>query len=661
MTVSFSCLLGLCLVGFADCTERPTTCTTGDCDYAQSWAVADAADQEQGLELLQVKGSKVSARRVCPMPEFPALQEYGKGCPAKVPGTSGSTCLGGNKPYKTLQEAWAACGANPECGVILEHQDRKFYLRRATDPDTPAGQGSYIFKYDCPERRQEYEQQMAELHEAEHMKYEAAERAKMHHHRVAADIEALKASKEDDEKMQEKHLEKALTHDIMGGGLSEEDIKKEQRVLQSIQADLGHLYDKTEDTSCGWGNLEQCQWWNQAFVYNGHRNVSKVSREDALAFCGRICEEAGEECGGFQWASYSDECFFRKKTDCGVYERKGDDCFTKKSPPRPIADEDREAEQKAKEEAELAPKVEEQSVLREMSSLADEDEHADEHAELREAEKSSDENAKLQEAEESSDEAEQQSSDEPEKQDAGEAEQKSSDDAVFDFFAVGEQAAHEQEAAQTKESAAPEGDDADKKSKDADKESILKDTAAPEGDDAEKKSEDSAAPEGDDADKKSEQSDQKLEDADRKPEDVDKEHSMLHETDLHTLYEKSGDTFCGWGDEEPCQMENMAYVNNGQRNVSQVSREDAMTVCGRICLQAGSDCGGFQWDEQAGVANCWFRKKTVDCGKTEREGIDCFTKKLNSDKSAEEPAGDAAKDKKSADKDLKTVKKAAPI
>jgi hypothetical protein len=57
----------------------------------------------------------------------------GKGCPPD------DICLNDNTPYSTLNEAWAQCEHNIECGNILHWTNGNYYLRRDTDPDVAEG------------------------------------------------------------------------------------------------------------------------------------------------------------------------------------------------------------------------------------------------------------------------------------------------------------------------------------------------------------------------------------------------------------------------------------------------------------------------------------------------------------------------------------------
>lgn len=289
--------------------------------------------------MLQLKGSK-SARRACPKPQFAASREIGKGCPqvAEDEAHRGSSCLMGNKAFVSFDEAWEACGKNDECAAILQYTDNKFYLRRASDPDTPAGQGSFMFQYSCPEREEELQKMTKEKEEAEHRKLEEDTRRKMHKHRNLAEIYAFKAEHADTFKEQEKLTEKALKHEILGGGLTAEELREEELRLESIEADLHELWSHEKDTDCGWSDTHtDCQWDNQASVNNGTRNATKISRKKAMKVCGEICRDAGMKCGGFSWKATTETCYFRVSTNCGVKKLNGTDCYFKKDHPHPPA------------------------------------------------------------------------------------------------------------------------------------------------------------------------------------------------------------------------------------------------------------------------------------------------------------------------------------
>jgi len=324
------CALVFHLAGAAECEA------SAGCDSAQSWT-QDVVDEEQAINMLQVKGSKLSTKRACPIPDFPAFYGYGKGCPESVAYKKAfTTCLDGNKAYPTFAEAWAACGRNDECQAVLQDKDNQYYLRRASDPDLPAGQGYYLSKYDCPELKEQHEQEQVELQEAEHDHMVDTIRRKQHKERVEAEIEQVRASYAENEKEEKRHAEKAFIHDIKAGGLPEDELAVEIKVLQSIQAELGELYEKQDDTACGWGNLQECQDENQAFINDGAREMTKIKRDDAAKVCGRVCQEAGAHCGGFAWDNATQSCYFRKNAGCGVFARQGQDCFKKRDPPTPI-------------------------------------------------------------------------------------------------------------------------------------------------------------------------------------------------------------------------------------------------------------------------------------------------------------------------------------
>mmetsp|Transcript_111871 Transcript_111871/g.198147 ORF Transcript_111871/g.198147 Transcript_111871/m.198147 type:complete len:205 (+) Transcript_111871:55-669(+) len=81
------------------------------------------------------------------------------------------------------------------------------------------------------------------------------------------------------------------------------------------------------------------------------------------------------------------------------------------------------------------------------------------------------------------------------------------------------------------------------------------------------------------------------------------------------------DTACGWGSEDSCQSKNEAYVNDGAMTKEGVEREAALRICGPICNNAGSACGGFSWKE----GTCSYYKSS-SCGVTPQVGTDCYQK-----------------------------------
>merc|ERR1719203_692848 len=70
-----------------------------------------------------------------------------KSCPEKV--TNKSTCVAHNRKYRTFAAAWAACGANPECGIVTKWKDGAYYLRRLSDPDLEGRKGQGSMLYEC--------------------------------------------------------------------------------------------------------------------------------------------------------------------------------------------------------------------------------------------------------------------------------------------------------------------------------------------------------------------------------------------------------------------------------------------------------------------------------------------------------------------------------
>merc|ERR1711971_723654 len=52
------------------------------------------------------------------------------GCPSDRT----DSCVAGNRDYVNFEEAWAACGRIPECGVIMRWTSGNYYLRRRSDP-----------------------------------------------------------------------------------------------------------------------------------------------------------------------------------------------------------------------------------------------------------------------------------------------------------------------------------------------------------------------------------------------------------------------------------------------------------------------------------------------------------------------------------------------
>jgi len=69
-----------------------------------------------------------NVKRSCDPPS-PRFVDHGRGCHAP--------CMNGNRGYSTLAEAWEACGTMEECEHILMWNDKKYYLRRDSDPARP--------------------------------------------------------------------------------------------------------------------------------------------------------------------------------------------------------------------------------------------------------------------------------------------------------------------------------------------------------------------------------------------------------------------------------------------------------------------------------------------------------------------------------------------
>mmetsp|Transcript_73953 Transcript_73953/g.128290 ORF Transcript_73953/g.128290 Transcript_73953/m.128290 type:complete len:845 (+) Transcript_73953:66-2600(+) len=179
--IVLSSLFLSCLASPDACADGHASCKTQDYNPTESWADV-VNDGKQGLEMLQVKGSKVIGNPapatlleedeglpICHAPAEPSQLPHGKGCPFPNIHTDvwGLLCLNGNKPYDTLKAAWDACARNEECGAILAAKDKKYYLRRMSDPDTSSSTGdkSYIFYcgareayFDRKQRREDMEE-----------------------------------------------------------------------------------------------------------------------------------------------------------------------------------------------------------------------------------------------------------------------------------------------------------------------------------------------------------------------------------------------------------------------------------------------------------------------------------------------------------------------
>merc|ERR1719265_1319212 len=85
----------------------------------------------------------------CPVPDDSVAIHKGKRCPPAIDGEdNGTTCLNGNKGYKTLEKAWEACGHVEGCGTITQDSDWMWYLRRLADPDISL-KGLKLHTYNC--------------------------------------------------------------------------------------------------------------------------------------------------------------------------------------------------------------------------------------------------------------------------------------------------------------------------------------------------------------------------------------------------------------------------------------------------------------------------------------------------------------------------------
>jgi len=79
----------------------------------------------------------------CPLAREELLSK-GRDCP------EGGSCVNGNKPFKTFADAWKACGIIAECGFIMKHPTRGYYLRRASDPPARDGRDAWPgMEYSC--------------------------------------------------------------------------------------------------------------------------------------------------------------------------------------------------------------------------------------------------------------------------------------------------------------------------------------------------------------------------------------------------------------------------------------------------------------------------------------------------------------------------------
>jgi len=87
-------------------------------------------------------GVKYSCEASCPALSTDLFDDSpltGKDCP----GVDASSCVNDNVPFLHFADAWEECGRIAECGFIMRHPNRGFYLRRATDPTAKGGRESW--------------------------------------------------------------------------------------------------------------------------------------------------------------------------------------------------------------------------------------------------------------------------------------------------------------------------------------------------------------------------------------------------------------------------------------------------------------------------------------------------------------------------------------
>lgn len=286
-------------------------------------------DEEVGLHMLQLKGSKQASKRACPFPRNPNYAIYGKGCPDPGDLKDGHTCLNGNKEYDTLQEAWTACGEVAECAAVMEHSNHKYYLRRANDPDMAVDEGSYMLGYHCTHEEELQEQARRQELEEQHKLEEERQQEEDRLHNE--EIREMRVSDDQHAVFQEKFISSAWSEYMKEGGLSDKPSKDAVEVQKDITRDFSALFSHFMNTDCGWDTKdENCQMGNQAYINNQTRNATGILKDDVFSSCGRICEEAGAACGGFSYKEGSETCYFRQNTRCGVKAETYTSCFTKK-------------------------------------------------------------------------------------------------------------------------------------------------------------------------------------------------------------------------------------------------------------------------------------------------------------------------------------------
>lgn len=116
---------------------------------APAEAAADGYGQAASPAETPAEAAAEAASEAAPPPQACSPPEESfdlsqKGCPTD----SMSSCVANNKNYATFADAWAACGAIPECGVIMRWTDGGYFLRRSSDPDFPVS-GAASMLYSC--------------------------------------------------------------------------------------------------------------------------------------------------------------------------------------------------------------------------------------------------------------------------------------------------------------------------------------------------------------------------------------------------------------------------------------------------------------------------------------------------------------------------------
>jgi len=150
--------------------------------------------------------------------------------------------------------------------------------------------------------------------------------------RRKADADRAAEEAAEKEAMEKAAADKAhLKEEAEISDLAEAAIEKAQAyAAAAARARAAKVFEKVENTKCGWMETDfSCQWDNQAFINEGSRLKSKASRESALESCAHICEDAGEDCGGFTWTEGS--CYFRKDVTCGQSSEASSDCYVKRA------------------------------------------------------------------------------------------------------------------------------------------------------------------------------------------------------------------------------------------------------------------------------------------------------------------------------------------